>query len=250
MPFAFSHPAIVLPLKKLSPCAFSLTGLIIGSITPDFEYFIRMRVKSVYSHSILGLLWFDIPLAILLAFIYHNIVRNKLIANLPAFLNNRLNGFTGFEWNDFFKKNWAVVIMSIVIGSASHLFWDSFTHPQGFFVQRLALLQKGPNILSKHVPLYWILQQLSSLVGGAIVIWAILRLKSKPSTQSPHKVYYWLIVGGMAAVTLGCRFCSGLNFHLYGDIVMTAIAGFIWGIIVAPVIFQLSSGNPIPGQHL
>jgi len=249
VPFTFSHPAIILPLKKLSPGAFSLTGLIIGSITPDFEYFIRMKVKSIYSHSLVGVFWFDIPLAILLTFVYHNNVRNKLTANLPAFLNNRLNGFATFDWNDFFKKNWLVVVLSIVIGAASHLLWDSFTHPAGFFVQRLGVLQKGINIFQKHVPLYSILQQLSTLIGGAIVIWAILRLKSKKSIQSPYKVFYWLIVGGITAITLGCRFCGGLNFHMYGDIIMTTIAGFIFAIIIAPAIFRLSSGKTTSRQQ-
>jgi hypothetical protein len=42
MPFTFAHPAIVLPLKHLPKRWYSLTGLIIGSMTPDFEYFIRM----------------------------------------------------------------------------------------------------------------------------------------------------------------------------------------------------------------
>ncbi|WP_262496247.1 DUF4184 family protein [Flavobacterium piscis] len=39
MPFTFSHPAIILPLKYLPKNWISLTGLIIGSLTPDFEYF-------------------------------------------------------------------------------------------------------------------------------------------------------------------------------------------------------------------
>ncbi|WP_240482010.1 DUF4184 family protein [Flavobacterium psychrophilum] len=39
MPFTFSHPAIILPLRYLPRQWFSLTGLIIGSLTPDFEYF-------------------------------------------------------------------------------------------------------------------------------------------------------------------------------------------------------------------
>jgi len=43
MPFTFSHPAIVLPLATLRRQWISATGLIIGSITPDFEYFIRMK---------------------------------------------------------------------------------------------------------------------------------------------------------------------------------------------------------------
>ncbi len=51
MPFTFSHPAIILPLKYLPQNWFSLTGLIIGSLTRDFEYFIRMKVRSNYSHT-------------------------------------------------------------------------------------------------------------------------------------------------------------------------------------------------------
>lgn len=59
MPFTFSHPAIVLPLTSLPKRCISVTGFVIGSLTPDFEYFIRMKVKSEYSHTISGLFWFD-----------------------------------------------------------------------------------------------------------------------------------------------------------------------------------------------
>ena len=57
MPFTFSHPAIILPLKKLPKKYISMTGLIVGSIAPDFEYFLRM--KSKYSHTMSGILWYD-----------------------------------------------------------------------------------------------------------------------------------------------------------------------------------------------
>lgn len=104
MPFTFSHPAIVLPLTYLPKKWFSLTGLIIGSITPDFEYFIRMKVQRDYSHTLSGLFWFNLPLGILLAFIFHGIVRNSLIENLPLFLKSRFSNFTRFNWLNFFKK--------------------------------------------------------------------------------------------------------------------------------------------------
>lgn len=41
MPFTFSHPAIILPLSYLPKKWFSLTGLIIGSLIPDFEYLLE-----------------------------------------------------------------------------------------------------------------------------------------------------------------------------------------------------------------
>lgn len=104
MPFTFSHPAIILPLTYLPKKWFSLTGLVIGSLTPDFEYFIRMRIKSDYSHTIEGLFWFDLPLGLLIAFIFHNIVRDSLFDNLPTFLNSRISKFKQLKWNEHFKK--------------------------------------------------------------------------------------------------------------------------------------------------
>jgi hypothetical protein len=46
MPFTFLHPAIVLPLTYLPRQWFSLTGLVIGSLTSDFEYVLRVNDKS------------------------------------------------------------------------------------------------------------------------------------------------------------------------------------------------------------
>lgn len=88
MPFTISHPAIVLPLTFLPRQWFSLTGLVIGSLTPDFEYFLRMRIKSNYSHTLDGLFWFDLPLGLLLAFLFHNVVRDSLFDNLPISLKS------------------------------------------------------------------------------------------------------------------------------------------------------------------
>jgi len=89
MPFTFSHPAIVLPLtfKRLK---LSATALIIGSMVPDFEYFIRMTDHSRYSHTIAGLFWFDLPMGLLICFVYHGVVKDQLFNNLPPFLKQRV----------------------------------------------------------------------------------------------------------------------------------------------------------------
>ena len=134
-----------------------MTGLVIGSLTPDFEYFFRMRIKSNYSHAIDGLFWFDLPLGILLAFIFHNIVRDSLINNLPTILNSRFSVFTNFDWNGHFRRNWFVVTISILSGAASHIFWDSFTHDHGYFVQNIPALQKSVDLLGRQIPILKIL---------------------------------------------------------------------------------------------
>ncbi len=119
MPFTFSHPAIILPLKKLPRKYISMTGLIVGSIAPDFEYFLRM--KSKYSHTISGILWYDLPMGILLAFIFHNLIKEALINNMPLFFQSRFLNLRDFNWNSYFKKNWYVVVVSIIIGICSHI---------------------------------------------------------------------------------------------------------------------------------
>lgn len=138
MPFTFSHPAIVLPLKYLPKKWFSMTGLVIGSLTPDFEYFIRMKIESNYSHTFWGIFYFDLPLGILLTFVFHNLVKEELFKNLPKKLNQRFIKTEKFNWNKYFIKNWKIVILSIIIGTISHLFWDSFTHESGFFVKHFS----------------------------------------------------------------------------------------------------------------
>src|SRR5688572_23357716 len=116
MPFTLAHPAIVLPLSSLPKRWVSMTGLIIGSMSPDFEYFLRMKIKSNYSHTLAGMFWFDIPITILLAFIFHLIIRDQFIENSPRFLFNRLSGFMDFDWPKHFKANFFIVIISCITG--------------------------------------------------------------------------------------------------------------------------------------
>jgi hypothetical protein len=173
MPFTFSHPAIILPLTSSKRAWLSATGLIIGSMTPDFEYFIRMKVQSDFSHTLPGLLWFDLPLGLVLTFIYHSIVRNSLIDNSPTFLRKRLSEYKTFDWTKYFTNRWLIVGISILIGSASHLLWDSFTHEHGFFVERFSIFKLPVDLGILTVPFFKVVQHLSSLIGGLIIVFAI-----------------------------------------------------------------------------
>ena len=79
MPFTAAHPAIVLPLIKRNPRMVSATGLIAGSLAPDFEYFLKLSVNGVHGHTLWGLIYFDIPVAAFLAVLFHALVKNNLI---------------------------------------------------------------------------------------------------------------------------------------------------------------------------
>lgn len=235
MPFTFTHPAIILPLTYLPRKWFSLTGLVIGSFTPDFEYFLRMRVKSNYSHTLEGVIWFDLPLGLLLAFIFHNIVRNSLFENLPTFLKSRFYIFKPFDWNQFFYKNWWVVILSILIGTASHLFWDSFTHNHGYFVKAIPSLTNTIDIFEIQIPIFKILQHSSTLIGGLVIALAFYKLPTYNNINNKINLKYWTIFAGLTLTIISIRILSGLEIKQYGNVIVTAISAGIISLILTPL---------------
>jgi len=241
MPFTFSHPAIILPLIALKRKWRSSTGLIMGSIVPDFEYFIRMDGKSIYSHTIDGIFWFDFPLALLLCFIFHLIVRNPFFDNLPWFLNKRLVVYKEFQWPDYFLKNLIVVSISILIGICSHLFWDAFTHDNGFFVDRLSILTKSVPIGRQEYPVYKIFKLICSVVGGIVVMAVILRIKKQPRIKNLSNPAYWMVVSATSFTILVIRVYTGFRFYQQFNIVMTAIAGCLISLVLASLIFRKSA---------
>ncbi len=191
MPFTFAHPAIVMPLKKYLNKYVSSTALILGSMLPDFEYFIRMHLTSEYSHTIAGIFYFDLPLGIILAFIYHNVVRNILIGNLPCIFQGSLIDIKRFNWNKYFFQNKIVVIVSFLVGISSHLLWDSFTHESGFFVEKISLLSYTINYKAFDVSIYKILQHGSTLLGICYIILYILRRPIIMTKFHKANIVYW-----------------------------------------------------------
>lgn len=238
MPFTFSHPAIVLPLTYLPKRWFSLTGLVIGSLAPDFEYFLRMRVKSDYSHTLDGLFWFDLPLGILLTFIFHNIVRGSLFDNLPDFLKSRFSAFRRFDWNGHFKKNWLTVTISILIGAASHVFWDGFTHFHGYFAETIPTLTNNIDFLGKQIPILKILQHSSTLTGGLVIAFAIYKMPADKAEEGNINGKYWTILAVLTLAIILVRFLSGLDLKQYGNVIVTAISAGLLGLILMPILLN------------
>ena len=239
MPFTFSHPAIVLPLTYLPKKWISLTGLVIGSLTPDFEYFIRMKIKSEYSHTISGLFWFDLPLGILIAFLFHNIVRNSLLENLPKEFKLRFVKFMTFDWNTYFKANWLIVFLSLLIGTFSHLLWDSFTHQGGYFVENFAVFTNIVNIHGFQMPVYKILQHLSTLIGGLIILLTVYKMPKNESKTHKINFVYWIFFFGLNSVIFVFRLIFGLNIEQYANLIVTLISVGLIALILTPITMKV-----------
>src|SRR5438094_335730 len=138
MPFTFTHPSAVLPFNYLPKRWISFSALVIGSITPDFEYFIRMIDESFYSHTWAGLFWLDLPLGFLLWLLYHYVVKEPLLLHLPLFLSRKFNRHIPRKRFIIYWKRIPVVFCSLLIGALTHLVWDKLTHHTAPYIETIS----------------------------------------------------------------------------------------------------------------
>jgi hypothetical protein len=232
MPFTPAHPAIVLPLIRSR--YFSATGLIVGSLSPDFEYFFKMSVDSIYSHSKAGLFYFDLPVTIVLALLFHQLVKTNLIGNLPAFLQKRFQDTLRFNFLQYLKTNWWIFLYSALIGAGSHIFWDSFTHNNRFFSRQFSTIYERTSVPFDGVtyPLFYALQHVSTFVG--LIIVALYIMFKKPSQHrelTAPKISYWLLVFAIAIVVLRVRFFYHVSDYNLGNVVVSSITGLLIGVV-------------------
>lgn len=105
----------------------------IGSMAPDFGYFVHRFGFAAKSHRLPGTLLCVLPLAVLL-WLGVKLVRGILSAPLPRALRKEVSRFLG-------KPAPALPWMatSLLLGIWSHTFLDSFTHASGWMVARFAI---------------------------------------------------------------------------------------------------------------
>lgn len=232
MPFTPGHPAIVLPFIRSR--YFSATGLIVGSVSPDFEYFFKMSVNGIHSHTKAGLFYFDLPVTIVLSIVFHQLVKTNLISNLPAFLQKRFSETLELNFLSYLKKNGWIFLLSALVGAASHIFWDSFTHNNRFFVRHFSEIYQSVSIPFRgaNYPLFYVLQQVSTVVGLLVVtLYILLKKPFQDTAVATPRILYWLIVLATAAVVITLRFYIYPNDYDLGNAVVTSISGLLIGVI-------------------
>ena len=241
MPFTTAHIVAILPLRKYSPHFFSTSGLVIGSMVPDFEYFIRMTLYGHYGHTLDGIFIFDIPLGLLLYIIFHEIIRLPTITYLPSYFYNRIEKSVYLDWRPHFLKNFLKIIFSIFIGIMTHFVWDSFTHDEEYFLAKFVpVLLQDFNVFGHSAPLHAILQILSTFVGMIILCWYIHLLPSKDSKQmkSNEKIInFWGLVL-ILTIIIGCiRWSIGMpQEKLLGQLIVVCVSSSLLSLTIVSFI--------------
>ncbi|GAA3954601.1 DUF4184 family protein [Hymenobacter algoricola] len=242
MPFTPAHPALILPL--LRPCRrwLSATGLVLGAMAPDFEYFLRLRPDGIYGHTLAGIFWLDLPLIILFTALFHSLVKQPLAACLPALLRRRLGPLTRPPW-PLRRAVSAPVLLGGLVGTVSHLFWDAFTHEDGFVVLRWPALQVPLHLLHGSFPIYTWLQLGSTLLGLLVILGYLLQLPTFPERAGVPpsvRLKFWLVTAAGPALLWGPF--AKISAHIWpfsvSSLVVTGMSAALVGLLTAAALFR------------
>jgi energy-converting hydrogenase Eha subunit E len=176
MPFPLAHPAAVLPFRRYCPRFLSLPALVAGSLAPDLGYFFGPLRLDELSHQLRGSVVFCLPLGILaLTLIYG--LRSYALRRLPRACQP---SFLQLPWPPLGAPG--VIVVSLLVGIGTHLFLDSFTHKDGWLVERLPMLQVSlGSIAGRPVRVCSLLWYALSFVGVALVFMAFRNWQSESS---------------------------------------------------------------------
>ena len=234
MPFTLSHPAIILPFLKSKK--WSATALIVGAMSPAFEYFFRMRMQREISHSLLGIFTIDFPLGFIVMFTFHQIIKKPLLENAPVFLQKRLRELKESNWVDYFKNNVVTVLLSFFIGTVSHIFWDSMTHWDGFMVQSFSFF----NVELFSLPFYKIAQHISSIIGLIWIVFYSSKLPKENAVVNPINRNYWTVSILFSLLFIAVRFYFGTELDQIGNAIVSIISPTVLAFTLSGLVFQKS----------
>ena len=182
MPFTLAHPAAVLPLRRIR--VLRTVPLFVGAMAPDVPYFLPWRIAKhipAVTHTLLGTLTVDLPMGLLLLLLFW-LLRAPLAA--PLGFGTEAKCRTALDRFGSRVSNWMLAPLSILIGSWTHLAWDSFTHADGWMVSRISALSAPVSFFSYTGELCHVLQYASSVFGLAVLAIWFARLPV-PAGESP-----------------------------------------------------------------
>jgi hypothetical protein len=200
VPFTPSHVAAIVPFAKtpLLPAA-----LVIGSMAPDLFFYVPLPISRGFTHSWLGAVTVDLGVSVALFVLWQLVFRRPMVDFAPRSAQRRI---AAMPWSGVRPAgmSWPLLalllVASVLLGTATHIVWDWFTHPD-WVVHQIPWLQQqwGPK------PVYEWAQYFSSAFGAVVVLiwtirwWRRTRPVDAPSTRlrPVARVLVWATVLGI-----------------------------------------------------
>jgi hypothetical protein len=197
VPFTGSHPAAVLPFLR-TPLPAS--ALVAGSLAPDLPYYLPVH-PGFRTHTALAVVTVDLLLGALLWVLWHSVLAAPALDATPAGLRGRLDGVRlGLRRRLRTPGQAALAMAAPLVGAATHVLWDEFTHPGRWGTEHVALLREPWAGLPGH---RWA-QEGSGLLGLLVLlawlVWWWRRTSAVPAPPRPAWWAPWLVVAGAGVV--------------------------------------------------
>jgi hypothetical protein len=222
LPFTLAHPAIVVPLAWRRSRCIILSALVVGSMSPDFEYFFWLQTKRTIGHELVGIPLMCVPAGLAVLWLFHRFIKQELIDLCPRGIRLRLEplraplAFTPLG-------RFVAILFCLAIGAITHIVWDDFTHAHGWFATHTALSQTPLFRLGdRTVRLYNALQYGCSIVGLTLLAWwtyawlrhqpelgPLITTAPKAALQEWARPVFLLAVAASAALVYGLFFVQG-----------------------------------------
>jgi hypothetical protein len=198
-----------------------MPAMVVGCLSPDFEYFFRLAPQGDFGHTWLGILAADLPLSLLVLFVYQSCFKAGLYAIAP--------GLFPFREEERKPKpvarglgQWAIVVASILLGVATHIAWDAFTHKDLWLYAHVAFLRVVVPIPLWHAEMCDVLQVASSVAGVAVllVLWGRwMEAERQPGVPAVRRLGVVFVFLALLAAILRAE----VMVHLYGRLILTII---------------------------
>jgi Domain of unknown function (DUF4184) len=186
VPWTFAHPAAILPLRSVGGFRLPLAALVIGSLAPDFGYYLSLFPLATFAHSALGILLFCLPAGALVLALFAA-VRHDVIWLLPQPHRGALFSSMHECGHVTSPGNLFRAAIGLCVGAATHVVWDSFTHASGLAVHMLPALQTPVFMVgTRQMHMYNLLQHASTAVGllAMLVVYRRWLRRSRPNLKA------------------------------------------------------------------
>lgn len=251
MPFTAAHAVAALPFRKTR---LNTAALVVGCLSPDFEYFLRLVPRGSFGHTFSGALLLDLPLSLAVLWLFQRYVADALVATAPRLFPLRQGSV-----KKIFTGNipaFLVMLFSILLGAATHIIWDAFTHPAFWPYHHLPLLRYSLELpFDRSIEVFKLLQYASTALGLCVVEVLWCRWMHTTSHQQAPVVrppFFWMAALACAGALIRGEYGTGFlhrfrGFNVFASETLVSFISVLWVMLTLYGIWlhQHSTGNKI-----
>jgi len=263
VPFTLAHAAAALPFRRLGVVP---SALVVGTFAPDLWYFLGLGTDRGLGHTIHGAFVFTPPLALIVLWIFHALVKPAVISLLPNSVQSRLVSHPG-RFRFWGLARLAAIFGSILLGIATHLLWDSFTHPTTWLYHHWTFLSRTVRLpILGLFPYYKAFQHGSTIIGaGVLLLWFVrwyqttepCRQNARLLLSAPQKLSLIALVlfiaflgaGAWLVIVIGAPTHHFAFKQLVGQTIVPVIALLWWEFVAYGLIYSMRLSGRSANHH-